>query len=90
VPNQGANTVTEYLAPYTAGPATISGGQSQPIALAIDSNGNLYVANYGNNTVTVYSPPYVGASWNTFSTGISAPLALALSPLTNSTATLLP
>ena len=50
VPNQGANTVTEYAAPYTGSPTTIVGGQSQPIALAIDAAGTLYVANYGNNT----------------------------------------
>ncbi len=78
MPNQGANTVTEYVAPYTSAPATIAGGQSQPIALAIDMLGNLYVANYGNNTVTEYPPPYAGASWTTVSSGISAPLALAL------------
>lgn len=83
VPNQGANTVTEYVAPYAGTPATIVGGQSQPIALAIDSLGNLYVANYGNNTVTEYAPPYVSASWSTFSSGISLPLALALSPATS-------
>lgn len=90
VPNQGANTVTEYVAPYSNPPTTIGGGQSQPIALAIDSNGNLYVANYGNNTVTEYPPPYASASWTTLSTGISAPIALALSPATNSGSALLP
>ncbi len=30
VPNQGANTVTQYAAPYTGTPTTIVGGQSQP------------------------------------------------------------
>jgi NHL repeat len=90
VPNQGANTVTEYVAPYSNPPTTIVGGQSQPIALAIDSNGNLYVANYGNNSVTEYPPPYAGASWTTLSMGVSAPIALALSPATNSGSTLLP
>ncbi len=90
VPNQGANTVTEYIAPYAGAPTTIAGGQSEPIALAVDMLGNLYVANYGNNTVTEYPPPYVGASWATFSTGINAPLALALSPATNAGAALVP
>ncbi|HZY95563.1 MAG TPA: hypothetical protein VFE35_00515 [Candidatus Cybelea sp.] len=90
VPNQGANTVTEYVAPYTTPPTTIVGGESQPIALAIDSLGNLYVANYGNNTVTEYPPPYSGASWTTYGSGISAPLALALSPATNAGPALLP
>jgi hypothetical protein len=90
VPNQGANTVTEYVAPYTNPPATIAGGQSQPIALAIDMLGNLYVANYGNNTVTEYPPPYSGASWTTVAIGISAPLALALSPATNAAGAVVP
>jgi hypothetical protein len=90
VPNQGANTVTEYVAPYASPPTTIAGGQSQPIALVIDALGNLYVANYGNNTVTEYPPPYAGASWITFATGVSAPLALALSPATSSGTALVP
>ncbi len=90
VPNQGANTVTEYMVPYTNPPATIVGGQSEPIALAIDLLGNLYVANYGNNTVTEYPPPYAGAAWTTVTTGISAPLALALAPATNSASALVP
>jgi hypothetical protein len=90
VPNQGANTVTEYLPPYTGTPATIVGGQSQPVALAIDMLGNLYVANYGNNTVTEYAPPYGSGSWATLSTGINVPVALALSPPTNAAAAIVP
>ncbi len=90
VPNQGANTVTEYVVPYTSPPATIVGGQSEPIALAIDMLGNLYVANYGNNTVTEYPPPYAGAAWTTVATGISAPLALALAPATSTATALVP
>jgi DNA-binding beta-propeller fold protein YncE len=90
VPNQGANTVTEYVAPYANPPATIVGGQSQPVALAIDALGNLYVANYGNNTVTVYVPPYASGSWTTLGNGISLPLALALSPATNAATAVIP
>ncbi|MBV8068005.1 MAG: hypothetical protein JO113_08500 [Candidatus Eremiobacteraeota bacterium] len=90
VPNQGANTVTEYSAPYTNPPTTIVGGQSQPLALAIDAAGNLYVANYGNNTVTAYAAPYAPGSWTTISTGVNSPLALALSPATSNAPTLLP
>jgi hypothetical protein len=82
VPNQGANSVTEYGAPYTGVPTTITGGQNQPVAIAIDASGNLYVANYGNNTVTEYPPPYAGASWITYANGIGSPQALALSPST--------
>ncbi|MBV9332811.1 MAG: hypothetical protein JO146_02275 [Candidatus Eremiobacteraeota bacterium] len=90
VPNQGANTVTEYTAPYTNPPTTISGGLSQPLALAIDSGGNLYVANYGNNTVTQYAAPYGPGTWNTISNGVNAPMALTLSPATGNAPTLLP
>ncbi|HMF29238.1 MAG TPA: hypothetical protein VKE42_10730 [Candidatus Cybelea sp.] len=90
VPNQGANTVTEYTAPYSNPPTTIVGGQSQPLALAIDAGGNLYVANYGNNTVTQYAAPYGAGSWSTISNGVNAPLALALSPATGNAPTLLP
>jgi hypothetical protein len=90
VPNQGANTVTEYAAPYTGLPTTIVGGQSQPVALALDASGNLYVANYGNNTVTIYSAPYAPGSWTTISNGVAAPFALALSPATTGGGTLLP
>lgn len=90
IPNQGANTVTEYAAPYTNPPTTIVGGQSQPLALAIDSGGNLYVANYGNNTVTTYAAPYAPGSWATIANGITAPLALTLSPATSNGPTLLP
>ena len=82
--------MTEYVAPYSAPPATISGGQSQPVALAIDGLNNLYVANYGNNTVTVYAPPYVSGSWTAIANGISLPLALALSPATNAGAAVFP
>ncbi len=83
VPNQGSNTVSEFLPPYNGAPTTITGGQNQPVALAIDASGNLYVANYGNNTVTQYAPPYAGASWVTLSNGVSSPQALALSPPTS-------
>ncbi len=90
VPNQGANSVTEYAAPYTNAPVTITGGQSEPIALAIDAAGNLYVANHGNNTVTLYPAPYSGGAWTTFSSGIGAPIALALSPPTTAASAILP
>ena len=86
VPNQGSNTVTQYLPPYAGAPTTVSGGQNQPVALAIDASGNLYVANYGNNTVTQYPPPYAGASWITISNGVSSPQGLALSPPTSTNA----
>ena len=42
VPNQGANTVTEYGPPYSGAPTTIIGGQSQPVALAVDASGRVH------------------------------------------------
>ncbi len=90
VPNQGANTVTEYAAPYAGSPTVISGGQSQPVAIAVDGTGVLYVANYGNNTVTQYAPPYSGVNWTTLSNGISNPQALALSPSTSAAGGIVP
>jgi sugar lactone lactonase YvrE len=90
VPNEGANTVTEYVAPYTKAPVTISGGESQPVALAIDAAANLYVANLGNNTVTQYAAPYGSGTWSAISTGISQPIAIALSPSSGMGAALVP
>lgn len=90
VPNQGANTVTEYVAPYNKAPMTIAGGQSQPVALAIDAAANLYVANLGNNTVTEYAAPYGNGSWTAISNGIAQPVALALSPASGSANSLVP
>ena len=90
VPNQGANTVTEYAPPYGGSPTVITGGQNQPVAIAIDAVGLLFVANYGNNTVTEYPPPYGGASWTTIAAGVSNPQALALSPSTAAGNAILP
>lgn len=90
VPNQGANTVTEYVAPYSKAPITIAGGQSQPIALAIDAAANLYVANLGNNSVTEYAAPYGSGSWTAITNGVSQPIALALSPASGSALSLVP
>ena len=45
-------TVTVYAQGSTKVLRTISKGVTGPEALAFDSSGNLYVANYTNNTVT--------------------------------------
>src|SRR5580704_7991027 len=49
-------TVTVYAQGSTKVLRTISKGLSDPVALVFDSSGNLYVANFYNNTVTVYAP----------------------------------
>lgn len=54
----------------------ISSGLNAPAALAIDASRNLYVANRGNSTVSVFSPG--GATLlRTITDGISQPRALA-------------
>ncbi len=56
---------------------TITDGISVPQGLAVDSNDNLYVANSGNNTVTVY-PPDTTTPTVTYSTGVSVPYGVAV------------
>ncbi len=50
-------------------------GLSLPEGLALDSAGNLYVANYGNNTIARFTPSGVGSVFA--STGLNGPTALA-------------
>jgi hypothetical protein len=50
-----------------------------PRALAVDGFGNLYVANYYGNTVTVYAP-YHTAVLRTISAGVNNPEALSFGP----------
>lgn len=57
--------------------ASITNGISSPNGLAVDSVGNLYVANSGNSTVTVY-PPGATSPSTTYSDGISAPFGVAV------------
>jgi YVTN family beta-propeller protein len=54
----------------------ISTGLSAPTAMAIDANRNLYVANRGNSTVTVYGAGTT-TLLRTISSGVSHPRALA-------------
>jgi hypothetical protein len=56
---------------------TITDGVSSPAGLAVDSSGNLYVANSGNNTVTVYPPGQTTPSV-TYSNGVSGPQGVAV------------
>ncbi|HEY5314127.1 MAG TPA: hypothetical protein VIK18_16465, partial [Pirellulales bacterium] len=46
----------------TTASATYSAGVSDPLALAFDSSGNLYVANIGNSTVEKFAPGSTTAS----------------------------
>ena len=57
--------------------ASISDSLDQPYGVALDSSGDLYVANYGNSTVTVY--PRGGTRHSsTITTGLSKPLFVAI------------
>jgi sugar lactone lactonase YvrE len=57
--------------------ASISDSLDQPYGVALDSSGDLYVANYGNSTVTVY--PRGGTKHSsTITTGLSKPLFIAI------------
>lgn len=56
---------------------SITDGISAPTGLAVDSSGNVYVANSGNNTVTVYPPGQTTPS-TTYTQGISAPMGVAV------------
>jgi sugar lactone lactonase YvrE len=78
----GTDNVTQYAAPFSTSsvPAfAITSGVNRPGALALDSLGDLFVANPNNNQVRVYTAP-LGSSSTPFATiaGLSNPAALAL------------
>ncbi|HEY2474934.1 MAG TPA: hypothetical protein VGI19_09040 [Candidatus Cybelea sp.] len=56
---------------------SITTGTSSPFGVALDKKGNLYVANIGNSTVTVY-PKGKNSPSLTISTGISSPYSIAV------------
>jgi hypothetical protein len=59
-------------------PTAITQGLSFPCpAVAFASDGTLFVANGGNDTVTAYAPPYTGAP-KVISAGIKGPVSLAV------------
>ena len=75
----GTGTVTEYAPPYNA-PATIvinTGVNSLPDALALDHEGDLFVADERNSTVKEYAPPYTSLT-KTISANVQTPQALIL------------
>jgi DNA-binding beta-propeller fold protein YncE len=74
VANAASNSITIYpdAVNNPAPIGSITAGVSKPQGVSVDYAGNLYVANGGSNTVSVYHPgkraPYL-----TYSAGISAP-----------------
>ena len=69
-----ARTITVYASGSSHAKRTIVSNVSAPAALAVNG-GNLYVANQGNNTVSVFSP--LGLHVATISSGINVPDAMA-------------
>lgn len=74
-----AGAVYVYPASGQAQPpiGTIVNGVSTPAGIAVDSGGSLYVANMGNNTVTVYPPGKTSPS-TTYTDGVSTPQGVAV------------
>jgi hypothetical protein len=77
VANYDSNDVLIYTS-YSAAPTTISNGVNEPYALAMDAAEDLFVSNYGNNTVTEYAPPWTNAPIATISSGLNGPSGLAI------------
>jgi hypothetical protein len=77
VGNAGANTVTVY-APWSASPIlTIPATEiTNPVAMTLDSMGNLYVANYDARSVAEFAPGSATAIHRV--TGLDEPIALAV------------
>lgn len=56
---------------------------NNPRGLAVDSKGNLWVANPGDNNVIVFNPSYNRITADTITQGISIPTGVAFDPLGN-------
>ena len=54
--------------------STFASGFNGPVGLAFDAAGNLYVANYGNSTVSEVTP---AGLVSTFASGFEQPYGLA-------------
>jgi hypothetical protein len=73
------NTVSAYHHGRYA--LSITQSVNQPVALALDGSGDLFVANAGSNTVTEYAADSHSLI-RTISAGVKGPTALAISPIT--------
>jgi len=56
---------------------------NEPYGLALDSKGNLFVANYGANQVLLYDPNYQQLTSKTITDLLDGPTGVALDPLGN-------
>jgi len=79
VADGSANQILMYN-PKQANPTamgSITNGLNVPFQVAVDAKGNLYVANIGNNTVTVYPPGKTSPSF-TITSGLSSPYGITV------------
>jgi hypothetical protein len=78
VSDNSANAVYIYKAKSPTAPiGTITKGLNSPLGNFVDGSGNLYVANFGGNSVTVY-PPGETAPSKTYTSGLSEPIGVAV------------
>jgi len=75
-------TLTVVILFALAASQALAQGLSQPLGLALDANGNLYVANYGNNnsqgSIVVYNPKYVQQTKKTITQAVVKPSGVAI------------
>jgi hypothetical protein len=60
--------VTEFQPPYSTPSASFTLPTGSGVALAIDAASELFSANYINNSVTIYAPPYSSTPYTTLNT----------------------
>jgi hypothetical protein len=77
--NYDSSTITIYSAKGTNGKeiGQITSGLSNPERLFVDTLGNLYATNIGNDTITAYEPDQT-SSFLTISDGVSNPTGLTV------------
>ena len=71
------NLASTLLCLFAFGSASFAGTLNLPRGLAVDSKGNLYVANSGNNNIVVYGPKYVQETAKTITSNIVNPSGVA-------------
>jgi len=57
--------VTLFAPPYTTPGTTVSISNGAGVAAALDDASDLFVAEYSNDNIAVYTPPYTGAAAKT-------------------------
>lgn len=71
------------LAIFAVCASTAFAAISGPTGLAVDSKGNLYIANFNSNAILVYSPAHKLLNTRTVTASVSGPLGVAVDPLGN-------